>query len=172
MLDPIAEVTKVFDTEGTLQLQIDDGPFVEYQQSVYGYRQLEGYRTLVDFSGRWAILESDQETSASGSIPLSQVLPPVFDIEFDRVIPPHPLATPSPWTAVYVVRDLMGVPVTELRCDHYPAVPCYMDHPDFVDGSHIFEGTELSTDRIRFTDRWPIPDDERPAGGTIVRVGP
>lgn len=173
LLEAIGTVSMVFDSAGVLQMKIDEGPFVEYRQSVYGYENT-GWPSapVTDIDGRWALLETAFETQANGSIPPGAVLPLVFDINLDHVVVQPGMTIPLvPPLAVYNIRGLDGERVTGMHCTWLGDHPgCEIENPDFDDGSHAFSVEFLSADRLRLTDMGPYFSVGTAATGVIVRV--
>jgi hypothetical protein len=183
LLDPIAALTMVFYTEGTLQMQIDQGPFVEYRQLNYG-RTTWGPE-LPDLSGTWAVLESRPRNPLEGVYPPAEALPGVFEIRFQEVLPQPIVPTKPPPLVRFQVRDLQHVEVGSLVCQTQADIPppyfesrraplkCELSLPGEDETVIRFEAALQSMDRMDLTAlEPPVPEGYMTPIGVIVRAEP
>ena len=167
-LEPIGAVTMVFDSQGIVQMQIDDGPFVEYRQSDFG-RAIRG-ANLPDLAGVWAILESEPATPPEGTASLASVLPYVFELRYVEpdpdviyLLPPHVL---------FNARDLDNQLVADFLCESNAPFNCQISVPNNGNAEFLFNTTLQSLDRMSVTTYAPLPDGVEPPTAVIVRAEP
>lgn len=176
-LEPIGAVTMVFDSQGIVQMQIDDGPFVEYRQSNFG-RVTRGEH-LPDLVGTWAILDSQPRNPAEGTFPPATVLPAVFEIRFDELsgeggVQPR---------AIFELRDLEDTVVGTLDCEtevlvpppnSWQTLPLHCELATTADGDVAvrFDAALYSMDRLELQAIEPVPEGFWRPTGVLVRAEP
>jgi len=176
-LDTIGDVAVVFDDPGTLQMQIDDGDFVEYRQLNYGRATLG--TDLPDLSGTWALLDSSPRTPADGTFPPATVLPGVFALRFD-VLTGEGGVQPR---AVFQLLDLEGIGFGSLDCEtevlpppalDWRRIPLHCELSTTADGdvAVLFDGVLVSMGRLELTAIEPVPDGFWRPTGVMVRAEP
>jgi len=175
----VGKITMLMDSEGLIQVKINDGLFTTYEPLNFGYGQVDiGGNPVVnipDLSGRWAIIETDIEPYL-GSPPPTSILPLVFDLYLKPPptigdippipIPPPPEGTPPAGNASYWVRDMDGEEVTEMRCDYETTMICKLGASENSDGFAI---QLLSPERMTITNLSPITLGKT-GTGTAVRI--
>lgn len=183
-LNVVGKLTLLMDNQGLVQMKINNGLFISFQQSEFGYGSIDiggsPNRRVPDLSGRWAFVED------MGKVPQSTpeetpIVPLVFDITLKSVvdIPIVGSSLPSlPGYVMFSVRDKEGDEVAQMQCDygsdvnnvHAAQMVCNMNNPDINDGLTLYEVKPLSLERLSFSWTGPmIP--EIPANMRIaVRV--
>ncbi len=171
----------LMDSEGIIQVKINDGLFRTYELSVFGYGKLtvmglddSGVYTIPDLSGRWAF--SDNESPFPTTPPPTATLPLVFDIKlktYNPGDPPPPVITPPPTQyAFYSVLDIEGEPVAELQCGYRDEMVCDLKSPTMNEFEDWFELRMLSIERMTMTNMAPNEPHDGIADGTgmVVRI--
>jgi hypothetical protein len=176
----VGKISMLMDSEGIIQVKINDGLFETYGQVAFGYGEVNiGGNPIVnipDLSGRWAFINGDIMQN-TGSAPPTSFLPLVFDIHLlppptigtlppIMVVPPVPIGTPPPGNASYVIRDMEGENVAEMRCEYETGMVCELNNSDIPDG---FEVQLLSLERMILSNLSPISTGMTGAG-TAVRI--
>jgi hypothetical protein len=86
--DIVGKLTLLTDSEGTVQLKINDGLFMEYHKFVFGYRTFRvgpaGEQALVDLEGRWGIKENRGTNPPLGD--LTEFFTGAFDIVLEDIV--------------------------------------------------------------------------------------
>ena len=173
----VGKISMLMDSEGVIQVKINDGMFTTYEPIVYGYGEVNigGNPTvnIPDLSGRWAFVESDIWPSL-GTPPPTSILPLVFDINLNPpptigTLPPIvlPPGTPPAGNASYWVRDIEGEIVAEMRCEYQTTMVCQLDNDDNPDG---FAARLLSPERMILTSLSPKTGSGKTGKGTAVRI--
>ncbi len=95
-LNEVGKLTLLMDSQGLVQMKVNDGLFMTYEQSEFGYGGVNiGGNPNVripDLSGRWAFVDSDIEPYL-GTPPPTSILPLVFDV---FLMPPPTIGDPPP----------------------------------------------------------------------------
>lgn len=164
-MDAVGKIAMLMDSQGVIQVRINDGLFTTYELLDFGYgsRDIGGYpnHRVPDLSGRWALVED--------YVPVPQ-LPPsennhapfplVFDITLETVTygPPPPIVTAPPTPPGYVmfsVRDKSGNEITQMKCDYGSdwansdaEVVCDISDPEINDGDTLYRIKMLSPERL------------------------
>lgn len=163
----------LMDSEGILQVKVNDGLFETYEplEFAYGSFDVGGNppRRIPDLSGRWAFV-SDFGSS---------IIPLVFDIAVESVAtaPQDEPATP-PGDVLFSVRDNGGSEVARMNCDYgaewqeFDAeVVCGVSNEDINEGSMLYRVNMLSIERLSFDWVGPVIPELPPSGSHIaVRV--
>lgn len=179
-LNKVGKLSMLMDSEGLIQVKVNDGLFTTYEQSKFGYGEFEIVSqdddTLVnipDLSGRWAFSESDTEPYQVMP-PLTSVLPLVFDLTLrSNVNPPLPvLGAPNPpgpsGGAWYSFLNMDGEPVAQMLCMYREQeMVCDFDSPTIDDSNTPFAVKILSVERMIFTSTSP---DVTGGEGVAVRI--
>jgi len=186
-MDVVGKLTLLMDSQGLVQMKINDGLFTTYRQTEFGYgsRNVGGYpaRTIPNLAGRWAFVEN-VESPPQATASDTSVLPLVFDIRLESVTVAEPtppmLADPPPpilpGDIKFSVRDKEGNEVAQMRCDYgsevlnvYDAeMVCEVSNPDINGGSTFYSVKPLSVERLSFESVGPIIPEI--AGVTRVAV--
>ena len=188
----VGKISMLMDSEGIVQVKINDGLFETYEPLVYGYGELKiggNPRTSIpDLSGRWAFSESDVGGNPNLSIPPIYVLPLVFDITVESVFFMRPVIVLEPPTppgdATYLISDIEGVEVVRMKCTNFDYDPtkfadevkitCRIYDAEF-DGegtpSNLLFSVELSSpERMVMTYANLVLGVGVPSRGTAVRI--
>ena len=159
--DEAMEMTKVgklsmlMDSQGLVQVKVNDGLFTSYEQSEFGYgsRDVGGYpnRRIPDLSGRWAFVEDipDSPLVVEGD-PVNDPL--VFDIKLESVtvlVPPIVgIPPPSlPGNIKFSGQSKFGTELWQMQCDYGSdldnisdaEILCIVNNPDINDGHPMYE---------------------------------
>ncbi len=184
-LDVVGKVSLLMDSQGLIQVKVNDGLFTTYRQSDFGYgsRSVGGYpaRRIPNLSGRWAFVENvDKSPQVTASDP--SMLPLVFDITLESVFvvelpvlaqPPPPAL---PGYIKFSVRDKEGNEVAQMQCDYGSDVAniqdaelvCNVNNPDINGGSTLYVVKPLSVERLSFI--WAGPIIPEIGGSTRIAV--
>ena len=177
----VGKISLLMDSEGVIQVKIDDGLFETYQPLAFGYGEfaiLGGNGNPVsvpDLSGRWAFADDGSGTAyAQTTPPPTSVLPLVFDVTLrTSVDPPPPVITPPPATAVwYSILDIEGVQVAEMLCEYRDQIVCDLKIPDIESSEHgaWYEVELLSIERMIMRNTAPRDGGIGVGTGTAVRI--
>lgn len=164
-LNVVGKLTLLMDNEGLIQMKINDGLFISYQQSEFGYGSIgiggSPNRKVPDLSGRWAFVENVIEVPQSTPAD-TPIVPLVFDITLKSVVD-NPIVGASPPSlpgyVMFSVRDKEGDEVAQMQCDygsdvnnvHAAQMVCNMNNPDINDGLTLYEVKPLSLERLNFS---------------------
>jgi len=170
----VGKLTMLMDSEGVVQVKVNDGLFTTYEPIVYGYGEVNiGGNPEVripDLSGRWAFAEVDSSKDSMGSPPPTVILPLVFDIQLNPLDPPPPtVPSPPPFPpgdATYSILDVEGKEVAEMFCEYQTTMSCVLNNAANGDG---FAVQLLSPERIILTSLSPVIMGEI-GSGTAVRI--
>ena len=183
----VGKISMLMDSEGVIQVKINDGLFETYEPLDFGYgsRDIGGKPThrIPDLSGRWALVEDVvQAPQLPPSHSNNSFLPLVFDVVLISVsVAPHPIVTVyppyPPGYVMFSVRDKGGIEVAQMKCDYgsdwenYEAeMVCNLYNADIDDGDTIYQVKMLSVERLRFDYTGPVIP-EIPLGTPIaVRI--
>lgn len=168
----VGKISMLMDTEGVVQVKINDGLFETYEPLDFGYgsRDIGGNppHRIPNLSGRWAFVEdlvkapqlppSDSNTS---------LIPLVFDIALESVtyvLPPIVTAPPTPpGYVMFSIRDKGGVEVAQMKCDYgsdwenyETEMVCNVNNADFNDGDTLYRVKMLSIERLSFSWAGPV----------------
>jgi hypothetical protein len=175
-MEDVGKLTMLMDSEGLIQVKVNDGLFTTYQQIEFGYgsRDIGGHpnRRVPDLTGRWAFAEDVPDspyTIDSCPNPDTPYVPLVFDITLESVsvvIPPIVTVYPPmlPGYVMFSVRNKVGDEVAQMKCDygsdfenvHDAEMVCNVNHPDINDGDTMYEVRQLSAERLSFYPVGPI----------------
>jgi len=178
-LGAVGKISMLMDTEGIVQVKINDSLFTTYELTEFGYGEVgiggNPAVSIPDLSGRWAFVESDVRPYV-GTAPPTDVLPLVFDLYLmppptiglppPVVLPPPPIGTPPAGNARYWVRDIEGTEVAKMQCAYETIMVCELEvdgHPD------DFSGHMLSPERLTLINSSRVSQG-RAGRGTVVRV--
>ncbi|MBT8071607.1 MAG: hypothetical protein HKP21_11075 [Xanthomonadales bacterium] len=174
-MDSVGKVTLLMDSQGLIQVRVNDGLFTAYETIDFGYgsREVGGNpnRRVPDLSGRWAFVEDipDSPYNVTPGTPSEiPAIPLVFNITLESVTviqPPLVTAPPTPGGHVeFSIRDPIGTEVRQMQCD-YNSNPfdfidaemvCEVTHPDINSGDTMYKVTPLSVKRLAFDYVGPI----------------
>jgi len=179
-LNAVGKITLLMDSQGLVQMKVNDGLFMAYEQTEFGYGEVDigGNPTvrIPNLSGRWAFVDSDIQPYLGSPSPTS-ILPLVFDIFLKPPptigvpppvnIPPPPIGTPPPGNASYWIRGIEGEQVAEMRCEYETSMVCELDSSENPDG---FAVKLLSLERMVLTSSSPIVGTHKIGTGVAVRI--
>ena len=160
-LGAVGKISMLMDSEGVIQVRINDGLFTTYELLDFGYgsRDIGGSppRRIPDLTGRWALVEdivkapqlppSDSNTS---------LIPLVFDVVLESVFQPEYVISPWPpgW-ATYSVQDKGGDAVAQMTCESVwdwansnAEMVCIMNNSEINDGDPLYRVKMLSPERL------------------------
>jgi len=175
-LNEVGKLTLLMDSQGLVQMKVNDGLFITYQQSDFGYGNIniggDPRRSVPDFSGRWAFVDirptSPLFTGGARQIPL------VFDITLESVFvvePPNTSPSPTPpppkvlpGNVEFSIRDMDGNEIVQMQCDYGSdsenvvdaEMVCTTNNPDINEGDTLWQVKPLSVERLKFTWAGPI----------------
>jgi len=178
-LDVVGKLTMLMDSEGIVQVKVNDGLFTPYEQLDFGYGSVDvggsPPKVIPDLRGRWAFVDVDFDTPVPPDSGTS-MLPLVFDIVRLRVGP----APPSPTYVTFELRDINKVPFAEMRCDYFNEddevvdyLVCDLYGPNLEDATSVFSVNFLSIERILITltdYTGPVIGGGYQFSGTAVRI--
>jgi hypothetical protein len=173
--DIIGKLTLLVDSQGIIQLKVNDGLFMQYQSMVFGYRTfkvgLAGEQTLIDLEGRWGISENRGTNPPLGD--LTEFFPGAFDIVLEDIVTANGGILPDGQVS-YLVSTLTGEVLGQLVCkgqtgfDDNSNVCEFIDPTDAAEPLFLFYQNGPSTLSIEFG-RSVIAIGVAP-GGKVVRL--
>ena len=184
----VGKISMLMDSEGVIQVKINDGLFTTYEPSMYGYWDLDisGFlqASSPDLSGRWAFVDVNVHTGLPLPDPSSFVLPLVFDIALQWVglepgtdVPPVVTGPPPPPTqAMYSIKNIEGEAIAEMLCGFVEnnwivdEMVCNLNSPTLEDGVTPYRVEILSIERIKMTFAGAILGVGSRSNGTAVRI--
>jgi len=184
-LNEVGKLTLLMDSQGLVQMKVNDGLFMTYEQSEFGYgsRDVGGSPPdrVPDLSGRWAFTETSVHFGVPVPEPSGFMLPLVFDIVLESVGPDGGApVVPGPTPPTYVtfsLWDIEGEQVAEMRCDYLDRDNVYVDEmscdlnmPNLEDGDTPFTVEMLSVERMFMGYVGPVLGVGTGARGTAVRI--
>ncbi len=180
-LDVVGKLTMLMDSEGIIQVKVNDGLFEEYRPLEFGYGEYsvadlsEGTSYKIpNLTGRWALVDDNRDLWGETSPLPSTVLPLVFDIEQGIYRdPPPPVITPPPAESIeYSILNIEGEVVAEMVCGYVNEMVCDLKSPTFDDFDNWFRVNALSIERILMKNMAENdPSDGVGIGtGTAVRI--
>lgn len=193
-LDAVGKLTMLMDSEGLIQVKVNDGLFVTYEQLDFGYGRIgTGVMmpgSVADLSGRWAFVEDFVESPLDPDPDLnSGLIPLMFDIEalpYPQYQPQSQadegsLAVPQespalPNYVLYSVKDKAGNEVAQMKCDSvFDGQPqadmvCSVYDEGTNDGETIYEVRMLSLERLKFDYALPVISELPDAAPIAVRI--
>jgi hypothetical protein len=174
-MEKVGKLSMLMDSEGFVQVKVNDGLFVAYKQPEFGYGSyvMGGYPSnrIPDLSGRWAFVEDYVWTPLTEVEGLNTTLIPlVFDIELvsvDVIDPPVVPIPAPPASAMFTVNDKAGSEMAKMKCDfestwgipgaqENTTLPCSVYNEDINDGETIYQVTMLSLERLKFSYVGPV----------------
>ncbi|MCW8925453.1 MAG: hypothetical protein OQJ84_04285 [Xanthomonadales bacterium] len=184
----VGKLAMLMDSEGLIQVKVNDGLFVPYDQLEFGYGDflvgwgMTGVR-IPNLTGRWAFSDVDNHSHrAITTTPPSSVLPLVFDViptenanwqatRKSKDNPPVPQLTPAPPGNVrYTIFNIEGEQAAEMLCDYRGEMICDLKNPDFTDFDHWYEIRMLSLERMIMTNMAEPGEGEGVGAGIAVRI--
>jgi hypothetical protein len=177
----VGKLTVLMDSQGAIQVKVDDGLFEEYQPVEFGYGAYKVYNHdenmshwIPDLNGRWALVDDNSDLWEEASPLPSDVLPLVFDIEegIVRDPPPPVVAPPPPSIVEYSILDIKGEVVAEMACGFVGEMLCDLYSPSLDEPLHWFRVGAISIERILMTNLQELGSQERIGigEGTAVRI--
>lgn len=118
-------ISVLVDQPGSLQVKVNDRPFLPYTKMVYGYQGTTGGPLLADLGGRWALSENEGTDPPLGDI--TNFLPAAFDISVQSVLPG------DPDQVIYLVRSVTGQELGQLVCGGVDSFGAALDFCEFID---------------------------------------
>lgn len=183
----VGKISMLMDSEGVVQVKIDNGLFETYEPLAFGYGEIDigGFPQIdiSDLSGRWAFVEGvveDPRLPPSGSN--SPLIPLVFDIALISThAVPRPIVTVyppfPPGYVLFSVRDNEGSEVAQMKCsdlsdwgDHEAGMVCDLKNADINGGDPIYEVRMLSIERLRFDLAVPGSSEVHSSAPIAVRI--
>lgn len=189
-LNKVGKFSMLMDSEGLIQVKINDGLFTTYEQGEFGYGTFEIVNladyTLVkvpDLSGRWAFSENNSDMWGEITTPPTSVLPLVFDVTLRSNVtnPPPPTIgvpppvigdPPPPHNVFYSILNMEGEQVAQMLCEYRDEMVCDLKIPEFRDFNESYKVQLLSIERMKMTNTAPN-DSHDGVGigtGTAVRI--
>lgn len=177
-LEPVGRITLLADTEGQVQVKLNDGPFVEYRPLSFGYGALEvegdlPQITVPDFSGRWALAEVDGGKDNDGNDLPFTGLPGTFDVVFDGQYDGIGLLE-GDTEYRYRLLDLEGDPFSYMGCyrsaEYSWEIQCWIGDPQVEVDYRDFVASPVSPERMQLGLAGVRPAVGVPATAVIVRV--
>jgi hypothetical protein len=162
-MDAVGKIAMLMDSEGVIQVRINDGLFTTYEPLDFGYgsRDIGGYpnHRVPDLSGRWALVE---DAVSIPQLPPSDnnhaPFPLVFDITLESVTYVLPPTTPPPTPPGYVMfslRDKIGNEIVQMKCDYGSdwansdaELVCNIFSTEIYDGDTFYKVKMLSPERM------------------------
>lgn len=187
-MDVVGKLTMLMDSQGVIQVKVNDGLFTEYTPTEFGYGEfwvtggnpMTG--TLIpNLTGRWAFSDNDSLWSLTTPSPTS-VLPLVFDVVPDEASNQQtarkdknglsrPELSPAPPASVsYSVFSIEGDLAAEMVCGYRGEMICDLKNPDFTDFDHWYEIRMLSLERMIMTNMAEPGEGEGVGAGIAVRI--
>lgn len=199
-MNPVGRIAMLTDSQGLVQVKIDDGLFKPYELLEFGYgsRDIGGNppHRVPDLSGRWALVEDLSHSPLLLSTESNtSFLPLVFDITLESVsqipyseepipyigdtpplsgdLPPTP-----PGYVTFAMRDKGGNELARLRCDYGSdwetsdvELICEMYNSEVNDGATFYKVNMLSPERLRMVYSGPvISGDPRDPHANLIAV--
>jgi len=171
-LNKVGKISMLMDSQGLVQVKVNDGLFTTYEYSEFGYgsRDVGGNpnRRIPDLSGRWAFVEDlpDSPLVVEGD---SVKDPLVFDIKLESVtvVEPPAVGTPPlmlPGNVKFSGQSKFGTELWQMQCDYGSGLDnisdaeilCIVNNPDINDGHPMYEVKILSAERLSFVWVGPI----------------
>jgi len=186
-LNKVGKLTMLMDSEGLIQVKVNDGLFKPYQQSEFGYGGFDildaDDETLVrvpDLSGRWAFSGNNSYWWLETTSPPTSVLPLVFDVTLRSNVsdpPPPTIGAPppitgSPHNVFYSILNMDGEQVAQMLCEYRDEMVCDLKTPDIEIGDYDewYKVQLLSVERMIITNTEPLVTEEYSGTGTAVRI--
>lgn len=177
-MNNVGKLSMLVDSEGLIQVKVNDGLFKPYQPVVFGYGEFEIYVRpnydsvkIPDLSGRWAFSENNSDFYGEDTIPPTSILPLVFDITLrSNINPPPPVVTsPPPEFVFYSVLNMEGEQVAQMLCGYSDGMVCDLKIPEWNEFDDWYSVNLLSPQRMIMTDMAP-GEGVAPGTGTAVRI--
>jgi len=176
----VGKISMLMDSEGIIQVKINDGLFRTYEPSQFGYIEFtvmgledNGAYTIPDLSGRWAFSDNNSWFTTT-TPPPTEILPLVFDINLKTLNPDDPvppaITPPPPQYAGYSVLNIDGEPVAELLCGYRDEMVCDLKSPTIGEFESWFEVRMLSIERMTMTNMAPNDPHDGIVNGTGIAV--
>jgi len=195
----VGKISMLMDSEGVVQVKVDDGLFNTYVMDDFGYgdRDIGGVpaHRAPDLSGRWALVEDLSNSPLLNSTESNtSFLPLVFDITLESVsqapysedpipyigdTPPHSgdLPPTPPGYAMFAIRDKGGNELARLRCDYGSdwentdaELICEMYNSEINDGTTFYRVNMLSLERLHMVYSGPVISRDSYVDLVAVRV--
>lgn len=177
-MNSVGKLTMLMDSEGLIQVKVNDGLFKPYQPIVFGYGEFEIVDAddetpvkIPDLSGRWAFSKNNSHFHGEGPISPTSTLPLVFDVTLSSNFnPPVPVVTPPPRESVlYSLLNMEGEQVAEMLCAYSGEMVCDLKTPGMNNFDDWYSVNLLSPERMVMTDMAPI-EGSAAGTGTAVRI--
>lgn len=167
----VGKISMLMDSEGVIQVKINDGLFETYEPLEFGYGSFEvsdkntgEMASVPNLSGRWAFTEIwDHNSAALVSPAPTSIIPLVFDI----ALPSTDEQSSQPVSEIrYSVLDIEGEEVIQMSCHHDEEVICAAG--DML--GDWFPTSIVSPERIHMVNGGPLVGGMSQGSGTAVRI--
>jgi len=184
-LNAVGKISMLMDSEGIVQVKVNDGLFHTYELADFGYggRDIGGNppHGVPDLTGRWAFVEDVPNSSYENA---DSTFPPlVFDLSLESIaggpLPPIvPITPPTPpGYAIFSVRDKIGNEVAKMKCDYGTdwenpdaSLICELYDEEMNGGATLYEISMRSIERLEFVYVGPVIPEDTPNKRVAVRV--
>jgi len=182
-MDVVGKLSMLMDSEGIIQVKINDDLFREYRPLEFGYGSFQIWDAseqveirIPSLQGRWAFSDATS-IDAWATPPPTSVLPLVFDIKLrSKVAPSLPSTTPVPFppegprSVHYGLVNMEKELVAEMICEHNGELVCELYTPDVDEFDELFDVQILSIERMLMTNTATQDPGDTAGVGTVVRV--
>ncbi len=178
-MDVVGKISMLMDSEGLIQVKVNDGLFKPYQPLVFGYGEFQVVGVsentvfnIPDLSGRWAFVDDNSDSRrVLLTDPPSSILPLVFDVTLrSNIDPPLPVVTPPPTESIlYSVLNMEGEQVAQMLCGYSDGMVCDLKIPEMNNFDDWYSVNLLSPERMIMTDMAPT-EGFASGTGTAVRI--
>lgn len=184
----VGKLTMLMDSQGLIQVKVNDGLFVPYHLSEFGYGEfwVTGGNPMTgtvipNLTGRWAFSGNKSYWDITTNPPTS-VLPLVFDIvptenanrqsarKSKSSLPVLQLTPAPPSNIRYSILSIEDEQVAEMLCGYRDEMICDLKSPDFTDFDYWYEIKMLSLERMIMTNTAQPSEGEGVGQGTFVRI--
>ena len=171
----VGKISMLMDSEGVIQVKINDGLFETYEPSEFGYGDFaianlddNTVNGIPNLSGRWAFSEDNGDWPGETTPRPTSILPLVFDIALRSTVnPPPPVVTTPPGEPIfYAVLNIEGDIVALMSCWYSDEMVCELGSPDFDESYKV---QMISVERM-IMKNIPPQDGVRTGTGTAVRI--
>ena len=180
-MNVVGKISMLMDSEGVIQVKVNDGLFKTYEPSEYGYGHYVIYDlddntayNIPNLSGRWAFADDNSDWPGVTTPRPTSILPLVFDIALRSTVnPPPPVITPPPsvppFSVFYAILNIERDIVAEMDCRFSDRMICELRTPAFGTYDESYEVEMLSIERMIMKNAHP-QDGVKTGTGTAVRI--